>query len=336
MINTGSKISDNSSDLTNLSGSITEFVLPTGNSQPIGIAAGPDGNMWFTQQGANGIGRITPSGAITEFTIPTTSTVIQGIAAGPDGNMWFTQSSSNEIGRITPSGAITEFPIPTASSGPRGIAAGPDGNLWFTQQSVNKIGRITSGMSPADRRPVLSGSGQVGLPLVCAADVWGFGLPAAVSWQRGGTTIPGESGVVYTPTAADVGSAVTCTSQGAPAAVLATMTAVSNPITVVQQVTGPPGPPGQDGVVVLAAVFAPGTVSARVGKRLTVKYGVTNAAPLTFTLKGKKSASRNVTAKAGTNTLKWKLPKKLTAGKYTLRMSFQGAVKATTKVKRAR
>ena len=86
----------------------------------------------------------------------------------------------------------------------------------------------------------------------------------------------------------------------------------------------------------LAAVFAPGTVSARVGKRLTVKYGVTNAAPLTFTLKGKKSASRNVTAKAGTNTLKWKLPKKLTAGKYTLRMSFQGAVKATTKVKLAR
>lgn len=136
-------------------------------------------------------------------------------------------------------GVITEFPIPTVAAAPSGIAAGPDGNLWFTQQSATRIGRITSGMSPADRRPALSGSGQVGLPLVCAADVWGFGLRAAVSWQRGGTTIPGESGVVYTPTAADVGSAVTCSSTGSPAAVLATMTAVSNPITVVPQVTGP-------------------------------------------------------------------------------------------------
>jgi hypothetical protein len=86
-------------------------------------------------------------------------------------------------------------------------------------------------------------------------------------------------------------------------------------------------------VVVLAAVFAPGTVTAKVGKKLTVKYGVTNAAPLTFTLKGKKSATRNVSAKAGKNTLKWKLPKKLKAGKYTLRLSSQGTVKATTKVK---
>jgi hypothetical protein len=205
--------------------------------------------------------------------------------------------------------------------------------MWFTQGNGNQIGRITTGMSPADRRPVLSGSGQEGLPLVCAADVWGFGLPGAVSWQRAGTTIPGQSGVVYTPTAADVGSAVTCTSKGAPAAVLATMTAVSNPITVVPQVTGPSGPPGANGQVVLAAVFAPGTLSAKAGKTLTAKYGVTNAAPLTFTLKGKKTLTKQVSAKAGTNTLKMKLPKSLKAGKYTLRLAFQGTVKASAKVK---
>ncbi len=192
---------------------------------------------------------------------------------------------------------------------------------------------------------MLSGSGQVGLPLVCAAGVWGEGRPATVSWQRAGVTIGGESGIVYTPTAADVGSAVTCSSQGSPAAVLATMTAVSNPITVAAQVTGPPGspgpsgatgptgPPGTDGVVVLAAVFAPGTVSAKAGKKLKVKYGVTNAASVKFTLKGKKTVTKQVSAKAGVNTLKWKLPKSLKAGKYTLRLSFQGTVKAKTKVK---
>ena len=45
---------------------ITEFVIPTGSSQPLGIMAGPDGNLWFTEPGANKIGRITPAGAITE------------------------------------------------------------------------------------------------------------------------------------------------------------------------------------------------------------------------------------------------------------------------------
>jgi len=40
-------------------GSITEFSLPTGNSKPDGIAAGPDGNLWFTEDRGNSIGRIT-------------------------------------------------------------------------------------------------------------------------------------------------------------------------------------------------------------------------------------------------------------------------------------
>jgi hypothetical protein len=103
--------------------------------------------------------------------------------------------------------------------------------------------------------------------------------------------------------------------------------------TVVPQVTGPPGANGQDGVVVLAAVFAPGSLSAKAGKTLTAKYGVTNAAPLTFTLKGKRTLTKQVSAKAGTNTLKLKLPKSLKAGKYTLRLTFQGTVKASAKVK---
>ncbi len=177
-------------------------------------------------------------------------------------------------------GVITEFPVPTASSAPRGIAAGPDVNLWFTEFGVNKIGRITAGMSLADRRPVLSESGQDGLPLVCAADVCGFGLPATSADSASGRPSRGI-GVSAHRRAADVGSAVTCSSQGAPTAVLATMTR-EQPDPVVPQVTGPPGTNGtngQNGVVVLAAVFPPGTLSAKVGKELTVKHGVTNAAP---------------------------------------------------------
>ena len=46
---------------------ISEFALPNAGSNPYGIAAGPDGALWFTQYNGNRIGRITTAGAITEF-----------------------------------------------------------------------------------------------------------------------------------------------------------------------------------------------------------------------------------------------------------------------------
>ena len=74
----------------------------TAGSGPIGIAAGPDGNLWFTEAGGDRIGRITPAGAITEFTAGITAgSGPFGITAGPDGNLWFTEIDGNRIGRIT-------------------------------------------------------------------------------------------------------------------------------------------------------------------------------------------------------------------------------------------
>ena len=124
---------------------MTEFPIPTANSFPYGIAAGPDGNLWFAEISglANKIGRITTVGVVTEFPIPTAFSNPEGIAAGPDGNLWFTEHNTNKIGRITTAGVITEFAIPTANSSPYGIAAGPDGNLWFAEQAGN-IGRIST------------------------------------------------------------------------------------------------------------------------------------------------------------------------------------------------
>ncbi len=127
-----------------LAGSITEFAIPTANSDPSGIAAGPKGNLWFTESNSNQIGRISPSGKITEFSVPTANSQPYGITAGPDGNLWFTESGRGTIGRISPSGKITEFPLRILyGSFPYGITAGPDGNLWFTESGRGTIGRIS-------------------------------------------------------------------------------------------------------------------------------------------------------------------------------------------------
>jgi uncharacterized repeat protein (TIGR01451 family) len=122
---------------------VTEFAIPTAYSAPVGITAGPDGNLWFTEDGGNKVGRLTPAGVITEFPIPTPGSGPVGITTGPDGNLWFVENVGNKVAKITPAGVITEYAIPTPNSGPVSILAGHDGNLWFTELSGNKVGRIT-------------------------------------------------------------------------------------------------------------------------------------------------------------------------------------------------
>jgi streptogramin lyase len=133
---------------TSVTPTVTKFAVPSGAySWPIGITVGPDGAIWFTENGAFKIGRITTGGVFSEY--PTTSrgpvTGPEFIAAGPDGNLWFTMYGVDQIGRITTAGVITEYEVPTAGSYPWGITAGPDGNLWFTEHGGmgNQIGRIT-------------------------------------------------------------------------------------------------------------------------------------------------------------------------------------------------
>jgi streptogramin lyase len=149
-----------------LTGGITELPFPSGFGQPFDIAAGPDGNLWFTQEttgtdtiSSDHIGRITPDGSVTEFPVPAVGTIVPldgaglHIAAGRDGNLWYTEIGVDKIARLSPSGDVTEFPIPTTGGNPGSITAGPDGSLWFTEDvqslppasfRLGNIGRITT------------------------------------------------------------------------------------------------------------------------------------------------------------------------------------------------
>jgi streptogramin lyase len=137
-------------------GDITEYTVPTASSAPFGIAAGlpPSGNVYFVENAANKVAKVSISGAFTEYAIPTANSNSLGITAGPDGNLWFTEGIGN-VAKVTTSGSFTEFAVPGAGpSGPplagwapTGITAGPDGNLWFTLNrsgSCGSLGRVTT------------------------------------------------------------------------------------------------------------------------------------------------------------------------------------------------
>ncbi len=83
--------------------SIDEFPLPAG-SNPVGIAAGADGNLWVALQGTGGNGsvvRMNTSGQITgTFPTPQFQSPYM-ITPAADGNLWFTTFGGARVGRIT-------------------------------------------------------------------------------------------------------------------------------------------------------------------------------------------------------------------------------------------
>ncbi len=149
----------------------------TAKSKPGGIAAGPDGNLWFTETAGKGaIGRITPTCTITEFTSGLTPNSKLGeITAGPGSSMWFTeQANPAAIGRIDMSGAITEYRSGvTAASQPYGIAAADDGSVYFTERAApGQIGRITPAGAVTEYATPSSGSQPEGIAPGPDGNIW--------------------------------------------------------------------------------------------------------------------------------------------------------------------
>ena len=126
-------------------GELTEFDIPTPDSQPRAISLGSDGAIWFGEFKAGKIGRVTTKGVITEFPIPTPNSGPRALATGPGGSVWFSEFNAGKIGRITPKGVITEFPLTGPNRGPGDITAGADGNMWFLELNGRMDGRAVDG-----------------------------------------------------------------------------------------------------------------------------------------------------------------------------------------------
>ena len=100
-------LASNSIGRITTSGVVTNYT-GSGISSPEGITSGPDGALWFTNDGNGSIGRITTGGVVTNYT----GTGILGrtsINVGPDGALWFTNLANDSIGRITTSGVVTNY-----------------------------------------------------------------------------------------------------------------------------------------------------------------------------------------------------------------------------------
>lgn len=119
--------------------------FPSGQlSGPPGrLAAGSDGNVWFTiNSPTNDLGRITPSGTVTEFSLTGNPSLI-GLTAGPDGNLWAT--TIGDVIKIPPGDPTSATSFADANIGSSSeITVGPDGNLW-AGDATNGVIKIPPG-----------------------------------------------------------------------------------------------------------------------------------------------------------------------------------------------
>jgi virginiamycin B lyase len=130
---------------------VVDFAVPSvdGGSaaQPLRIARGPDGEVWFTESNAARLVRTDATGVMTQVPLLAQSSPASGITVGPDGALWFTEPAARKVGRVSEDGGITELALAASDGGtmvPIEIATGPDGNLWITL-----LGDVVARVTPA-------------------------------------------------------------------------------------------------------------------------------------------------------------------------------------------
>ena len=162
-------------NLSDSTHTIIEFTLPPcggGGCFPIGVATGPDGNVWFTMNGS-GVGRVTPDGVITEF--PITGGGPLGIAAGADQEMYFTEnlpSGQDAIGRMDLNGNITgDFPI-RAGANPQLLTLGADGNIWIPEIGLASLGHLSPSGAYGEVPLPCNYGGPFGIASGSDGDIW--------------------------------------------------------------------------------------------------------------------------------------------------------------------
>ncbi len=129
------------------------------------LAAGPDGRLWFSDQGNSVIGRITTDGAVSVFRTENVNmpgglgSPPKAIAVGPDSNFAYFGRSSDDliadvVGLVSPAAVPTGTPLPasnlTTSSGTLSVAVNPEGaetSVRFDYGTTTAYGRSSESFS---------------------------------------------------------------------------------------------------------------------------------------------------------------------------------------------
>lgn len=123
----------------------TAIPTKTANANPQQMILGPDGALWFTEERAAALGRVTAAGGMSEYPLAPAASAY-GLVVANDNNLYFTDPVNDAFGSFTLTSApptVKEYPFPTASSSPAFLVLAPDNLLYATETTGNNLAQIT-------------------------------------------------------------------------------------------------------------------------------------------------------------------------------------------------
>jgi virginiamycin B lyase len=143
-------------------GLIKEYLIPTADSQPAGIAVSPDGGVWFVEQKAKKLSRFDPvtetfreypfNSLLPAQNVMPTDLVLADIVVQAGGKMkiWLTMPAYHTVLQFDVEGeqfgrAVTYNEETGVGKWPAGIAIDAKGNIWITAFGSGMVGRLATG-----------------------------------------------------------------------------------------------------------------------------------------------------------------------------------------------
>lgn len=126
------------------SGAIDRFPMPIAAARdPHTLIFDNEGDIWFTVQGGNFVGRLaTHSGEVSLLEVPTAGARPYGIKLNTRGEPWAVEFGSNKLLRIDRRAlAVEEIELPHADSRPRRLVITSDDHVWYVDYALGRLGR---------------------------------------------------------------------------------------------------------------------------------------------------------------------------------------------------
>jgi formylglycine-generating enzyme required for sulfatase activity/streptogramin lyase len=143
-----------------------------------GIAAAPDGSMWFTEENAGRIGHISaePPYRLEEFPLTPATGKPGPIAVAPDGTVWVAELRGDRVIGLDPRepAARRAIPLLTTFTQPRALVSRSDGTLLLAQTGKGLLAAVETpppGRIHEIRLPVLN-SAPGALALTSEGRLW--------------------------------------------------------------------------------------------------------------------------------------------------------------------
>lgn len=128
------------------------------------------GDIWFTVQGGNYLGKLdTETHHVELIESQTRRSLPYGIKIAGDGTIWSVLLGTNKLARVNPETMqISEIELPRAGTRPRRIEITSDGRIWYVDYSGGYLGAYDPATGAIEEWEVPGGSGAA--PYGMAAD----------------------------------------------------------------------------------------------------------------------------------------------------------------------